>query len=94
MKYEFDAVLHEEDDGGAYVIFPWDVREIFGKGRLKVHAEFNGIPYDGSIVNMGLKDEQGKICWVIGVRKEIRRKLGVQDGSILHVIIQNLQDVS
>jgi hypothetical protein len=94
MKYEFDAVLHEEDDGGAYVIFPWDVREIFGKGRLKVHAEFNGIPYDGSIVNMGLKNEQGKICWVIGVRKEIRRKLGVQDGSILHVIIQNRQDVS
>ena len=75
------------------MIFPWDVREVFGKGRVKVHAEFNGIPYDGSIVNMGVKDEQGKICWVIGVRKEIRRKLGVHDGSILHVIIQNRQDV-
>ena len=93
MKYEFDAVLHEEDDGGTYVIFPWDVRELTGKGRMKVHAEFCGIPYDGSIVNMGVKDEQGKICWVIGVRRDIRRKLGVKNGSILHVIIQNRQDV-
>jgi len=27
MKYEFDAVLHEDpDSGGAYVIFPYDIR--------------------------------------------------------------------
>ena len=52
--YEFDAVIHEmKDNGGAYVVFPWDIREQFGKGRVKVHAEFDGVPYDGSIVNMG-----------------------------------------
>ena len=40
MKYyEYDAVLHElEDNGGAYVEFPWDIRKEFGKGRMKVHA--------------------------------------------------------
>ena len=54
-KYEYDAVLHETaDNGGAYVAFPWDLREEFGKGRMKVHAWFDGIPYDGSIVNMGV----------------------------------------
>ena len=53
MKYEYDTVLHETDDnGGAYVVFPWDIRQEFGKGRVKVHADFDGIPYDGSIVNM------------------------------------------
>ena len=50
--YEYDALIHEvPDNGGAYVIFPWNIREEFGKGRIKVHAEFDGIPYDGSIVN-------------------------------------------
>ena len=58
-KFEYDAVLHEEPDGGAYVVFPWNIREVFGKGRVKVRAEFDGIPYDGSIVNMGVKDENG-----------------------------------
>ncbi len=31
-RYEYDAVLHELDDnGGAYVSFPWDIRVEFGK---------------------------------------------------------------
>ena len=86
--YAFDAVLHElPDAGGAYVIFPWDIRKEFGKGRVKVHAEFDGIPYDGSIVNMGVMDEDGKICYIIGVLKAIRKKLGKKDGDTIHVII-------
>ena len=43
-QYEYDAVLHEDpDSGGAYVAFPWDIRQEFGKGRVKVHALFDGI---------------------------------------------------
>ncbi len=42
-RYEYDAVLCElEGNGGAYVPFPWNVREEFGKGRVKVHAHFDG----------------------------------------------------
>jgi hypothetical protein len=53
-EYSFTAILHESPDkGGAYIIFPYDIRREFGKGRVRVHAEFNGFPYDGSIVNMG-----------------------------------------
>ena len=75
-KFEYDEIIHETpDNGGAYVIFPWDVREVFGKGRIKVHAEFDGIPYDGSIVNMGIKDSQGNVCYIIGVLKSVREKL-------------------
>ena len=88
-KYEYDEIIHETpDNGGAYVIFPWDIRAIFGKGRVKVHATFDGIPYDGSIVNMGVKDSQGNICYVIGVLKSIRERLGKKDGDSVHIVIE------
>jgi len=89
----YDAILHETpDDGGAYVVFPWDIRKEFGKGRMKVHAGFDGIPYDGSIVNMGLKNEDGSICYVIGVLKAIRRQLGKRDGDTIRVTIETRED--
>lgn len=88
-QYEYDGTIHEvPDNGGAYVIFPWDIRQEFGKGRIKVHAEFDGIPYDGSIVNMGVKDEAGRICYVIGLLKTIRKQLGKGDGNVIHVVIR------
>ena len=80
-RYEFDAVIHElKDRGGAYVIFPWDIREEFGAGRVKVSATFDALPYDGSIVNMGVKNEDGSICYIIGIRKDIRAKIKKQPG--------------
>ncbi len=88
MKYEYDAILHVmPDDGGAYVIFPWDIRKEFGRGRVKVSARFDGILYDGSIVNMGLKNADGTVCYLIGVLKSIRAALGKGDGDIIHVLI-------
>ena len=88
MRYEFDAVLHElPDSGGAYVAFPWDLRQETGKGRLKVHATFDGVPYDGSVVNMGLKHQDGSVCYIIGVLKAIRTALGKRDGDTIHVVI-------
>ena len=88
-RYEYDAVLHElTDNGGAYVVFPWDIRQEFGKGRIKVLAKFDGIPYEGSVVNMGLKNEDGTACYVIGVLKKIRKALNKTDGDMIHVVIQ------
>ena len=86
--YEYDGIIHETpENGGAYVIFPWDIRKEFGKGRVKVYAEFDGIPYDGSVVNMGVKDEDGNICYVIGLLKAIRKQLNKGNGEEVHVII-------
>lgn len=88
-RYEYDAALHETpDNGGAYVAFPWNIRETFGKGRVKVHALFDGIPYDGSIVNMWVKHADGSVCYVIGVLKAIRNKLNKHDGDTIHVVIE------
>lgn len=50
---------------GAYVEFPYDVRAECGKGRIKVRAAFDGEPYDGSIVNMGIKNADSSVCYII-----------------------------
>ena len=87
-KYEYDAVIHSDpESGGAYVIFPWDIRKEFGKGRVRVHALFDGFPYDGSIVNMGLKNGDGSVCYILGILKRIRTALNKGDGDSVHVII-------
>lgn len=88
-QYEYDAVIHElPEKGGAYVVFPWNIREEFGKGRVKVHATFDSIPYDGSIVNMGVKNVDGSICYILGMLKSIRTQLGKGDGDTVHMVIQ------
>nr|WP_300094563.1 DUF1905 domain-containing protein [Sedimentibacter sp.] len=82
-KYEFDAVIMKVPDiDGAYVEFPYDVKNEFGKGRVKVHAVFDGMEYDGSLVRMGTPGH------IIGLRKDIRAKIGKQPGDTVHVIIQ------
>jgi len=86
--YTFDAEIKKVPDiDGAYVEMPFDIREEFGKGRVKVHATFDGEPYDGSIVNMGLKHDDGSICYIIGLRKDIRSKIGKQPGDSIKVTI-------
>ena len=76
--YEYDAVILSSEIGksGTYVPFPYDLRAEFGKGRVKVHATFDGEPYDGSIVNMGVKNADGSVCYIIGILKDIRSKIG------------------
>lgn len=88
--YRYESLIYEaQGRGGAYVIFPYDIREEFGKGRVKVHATFDGEPYDGSIVNMGVTHEDGSICYIIGIRKDIRAKIGKQPGDKVAVTIES-----
>ncbi len=87
--YEFRAVIQAvPEKGGAYVCFPYDIREEFGKGRVKAEITFDGEPYSGSIVNMGLKNEEGSVCYIIGIRKEIRAKIGKQPGDVVKVTVR------
>lgn len=86
--YEYTVVIQSADKGGAYVPFPHNVREEFGTGRVKVHATFDGEPYDGSIVNMGVKNADGSVCYIIGIRKDIRAKIKKQVGDTVKVTIR------
>lgn len=81
--YEFTAEIKKVPDlDGAYIEFPYDVREEFGKGRVKVSATFDGEPYDGSLVRMGTP------CHILGIRKDIRAKIGKQPGDTVAVTIK------
>lgn len=89
ILYEFEAVIQKVPDlDGAYVEFPYDLKTEFGKGRVKVHAAFDGVAYDGSIVNMGVKNADGSVCYIIGLRKDIRAKIGKKPGDTIHVTIK------
>lgn len=81
--YEFDTVIIQNENlDAAYVEVPFDIKQIFGKGRLLVHATFDGVPYDGQIVKMGTP------CYIIGLRKDIRAKIGKSFGDNVHVTFQ------
>lgn len=81
--YEFEAVIKKVDGiDGAYIEFPYDVREEFNKGRVKVAATFDGILYEGSLVKMKTP------CHIIGIRKDIRAQIGKQAGDTIWVTIK------
>jgi hypothetical protein len=81
--YAFEAEIKKVPDiDGAYIEIPLDVKKEFGKGRVKVLATFDTEKYEGSIVKMGTP------CHIIGIRKEIRAKIGKQPGDTIKVTIQ------
>lgn len=81
--YEFDAVIRKAPDiDGAYVEFPYGLRETFGRGRVKVHATFDGVAYDGSLVYMGTPGP------ILGLRKDIRARIGKGPGDTVHVTVR------
>ena len=81
-KCEFEAeIIKVPDIDGAYVEIPFDVKAEFGKRRVPVIATFNGEPYEGSLVRMKTP------CHIIGIRKDIRAKIGKQPGDIIKVTV-------
>ena len=87
--HSFEAIIQKAPDMDAvYVAVPFDIKAVFGKGRVKVHATFDGESYEGSLVNMGLKNPDNSICYVIGIRKDIRTKIGKRAGDVVNVTIR------
>jgi len=81
--YEFEAVIKKVPDiDGAYIEIPFDVKAEFGKGRVPVIATFDGEVYEGSLVRMKTP------CHIIGIRKDIRAKIGKQPGDTIKVTIR------
>lgn len=82
-KYKFDSEIkkHEGKDA-TYIEVPIDVEKEFGAKRVKVKVKFDGVDYRGSIVKMGLP------CYMIGITKEIRSKIGKTYGDIIAVELE------
>ncbi len=86
--FSFEGTICEGSGGGAFIPVPIDIKKEFGKGRLKVSATFDGEPYVGSVVNMGVKNENGSVCYIIGILKSIRAKIGKNIGDSVTVTIE------
>ena len=83
MVHEFKAkIIQNEKMDAAYVIVPIDIKKEYGRGRLSVHATFDGQPYDGQVVRMGTPD------YIIGIRKDIRKKIGKTYGDEITVTLE------
>lgn len=81
--YEFEAIIKKVPDiDGAYIEIPFDVKTEFGKGRVAVHATFDGEPYEGQAVRMGTPGH------IIGLRKDIRAKIKKQAGDTVQVTMR------
>ena len=81
-KYSFTATIEAASvgGGGAYILFPYDVEKEFGtKGRVPVHATFDGLPYTGSLVKYGRPQH------MLGILKALREQLGKQPGDKVKV---------
>ena len=82
-KQTFTAEIKKVPDiDGAYVEIPFDVKAFYGKGRVKVRATFDGEPYDGSLVRMKTPGH------ILGLRKDIRAKIGKQPGDTVTVTLE------
>ena len=91
MEHRFTARIERSGNiDAAYVVVPVDIRAEYGAGRLKVEATFDGEPYRGSVVNMGVKDADGRICYIIGITKAIRKRIGKSFGEQVEVTLRPL----
>lgn len=83
MELRFKAIiLQKRNMDAAYIEVPYDIKELYGKGRLLVHATFDNEPYDGQVVKMGTP------CYIIGITKAIRKKINKSFGDEIEVTIK------
>ncbi len=88
MTHRFTATIERSSDmDAAYVRVPIDIKKEYCKGRLKVQATFDGEPYSGSVVNMGVKNADGSVCYIIGITQAIRKKIGKTFGDRVEVVL-------
>lgn len=81
-KHTIRAVIEDAGDGGAFVTIPFDVEQVFGKKRVKIQATIEGEPYRGSLVRMGGP------CHILGIRKDIREKIGKTYGEEIEIVLE------
>jgi hypothetical protein len=81
-KYKFKAKIEAGDGGGAYVLFPYDTEKEFStKGKVPVKANFDGVPYTGSLIKYGHQQH------TLGVPKVIREQTGKVPGNTIEVVV-------
>lgn len=70
--------------------FPMTFVSYTAKVALRSWLTFDGVEYHGSIVNMGLKNLDGSICYILGITKNIRGQIHKEIGDFVAVKIEVL----
>ncbi|MCL2847003.1 MAG: DUF1905 domain-containing protein [Firmicutes bacterium] len=84
-KIQFDAVIKHDVDSGmdiAYIDVPMEISQQFAKGVVRVQATFDGEPYEGRMMRWATPHH------MIGIRKDIRKKIGKTHGDTISVTIR------
>ena len=81
-KYTFTATIENAGGGGAFVRIPLDVEQVFGRKRVPVKASIDGQPCRGTLVRMG------EPCHILGMTKEIRRRIGKTFGDQVEITLE------
>jgi hypothetical protein len=82
-QYKFNATIESAGSGGAYVLFPYDVGQEFGtRGQVPVKAEFDRVPYTGTMVKYGHPRH------MLPILKDIREKIGKGPGDTVNVVLE------
>ena len=81
-KYTFTAAIFSAGQGGTGVLFPYDTEEAFGtKGKVAIHATFDGVPYTGSLIKYGFPQH------TLHLPKAIRDQLDKGPGDTVEVAV-------
>jgi hypothetical protein len=82
-KLEFTALIKDGGNGGVYVEFPFETKDIFGdNGRIPVQVKFDSQSYRGSMVRMGTSGH------LIPVVKSIRKVIRKGPGDTVSVVVE------
>ena len=81
---QFEAILEKHPELDAtYISVPFSVPEIYGtKGQVKVKATINNVEFRGLLAAMGTGSH------VLGIRKELRNKMGITFGDVVTVKLE------
>ena len=87
-KYRFEGMLWRiEDSMAAYVIFPADIKQVFGKGMVHVHAMVDDLEFDCSIMNRGHKHYRKRPAYTISINRDRLMQLGKIYGDTVTVTV-------
>ncbi|MBQ3520660.1 MAG: DUF1905 domain-containing protein [Firmicutes bacterium] len=88
-KYKFEAMLWRLPGSFAsYVIFPGDIKKIFGKSIVYVHATIDGEPLDCCIRSRGHKHFKDRPAYTISLRREMLDRIDKTYGETVTVTVR------
>ena len=81
VRFKAPILQPPEYPTASYVEFPWDIKETFGKGRVKVKVWFDDVFYRGSLVKMN------GVAMLL-MRKDVKAKVNKDYGDIVAVTVE------